>query len=36
VPEIPVEVRALLPQGLRSPRAVAEFLEEFRKAASLQ
>ncbi|HEY4069913.1 MAG TPA: LysR family transcriptional regulator [Burkholderiaceae bacterium] len=36
LPEIPVEIRALLPQGLRSPRAVAEFLDEFRKVASLQ
>jgi len=33
VPEIPVEVRALLPQGLRSPRTVADFIEAFRKVA---
>jgi len=31
VPEIPVEVRALLPQGVRSPRMVASFIEAFRK-----
>lgn len=31
LPEIPVEVRALLPQGLRSPRPVADFIASFRK-----
>lgn len=32
LPEIPVEVRALIPQGLRSPRPVADFIAAFRKA----
>ncbi len=31
LPEVPVEVRALQPQGLRSPRAVSDFIAAFRK-----
>lgn len=31
LPEVPVEVRALLPQGLRSPQPVADFIAAFRK-----
>jgi DNA-binding transcriptional LysR family regulator len=34
VPEIPVEVRALLPQGVRSPQTVADFIAAFRKVTS--
>jgi DNA-binding transcriptional LysR family regulator len=34
VPDIPVEVRALQPQGLRSPKTVADFIEAFRKVTS--
>lgn len=34
LPEVPVEVRALLPQGLRSPKPVADFIAEFRKVTS--
>jgi DNA-binding transcriptional LysR family regulator len=30
LPEVPVEVRALLPQGLRSPQPVADFIDAFR------
>lgn len=30
-PELPVELSALLPQNVRSPRPVAEFLEDFRR-----
>lgn len=30
LPEVPVEVRALLPQGLRSPQPVADFIAAFR------
>jgi DNA-binding transcriptional LysR family regulator len=30
LPEIPVEIRALLPQGVRSPRTVADFIKAFR------
>jgi DNA-binding transcriptional LysR family regulator len=30
LPEVPVQVRALLPQGLRSPRPVADFIAAFR------
>lgn len=33
-PEVPVEVKALLPQGLRSPQPVADFIEAFGEAAS--
>lgn len=33
LPEVPVEVRALLPQGLRSPQPVADFIEAFGAAA---
>ncbi len=33
LPEVPVEVKALLPQGIRSPRAAADFIKAFRKAA---
>jgi DNA-binding transcriptional LysR family regulator len=29
-PEVPVELSALLPQNIRSPRPVAEFLDDFR------
>lgn len=32
LPEVAVEVRALLPQGLRSPRPVADFIKAFRSA----
>lgn len=32
LPEVPVEVRALQPQGLRSPKAVSDFIAAFRKA----
>ena len=35
-PEVPVEVHALQPQGLRSPRAVSEFIAAFRKAVGEQ
>ncbi|WP_349743273.1 LysR family transcriptional regulator [Roseateles cavernae] len=31
LPEVPVEVRALLPQGLRSPQPVADFIAAFRE-----
>jgi hypothetical protein len=31
-PEVPVEVRALLPQGQRSPRVAAAFIKAFRQA----
>jgi len=31
LPEVPVEVKALLPHGLRSPRPVADFIAAFRK-----
>lgn len=34
LPEVPVEVRALLPQGLRSPRPVADFIAAFRKVTA--
>jgi len=34
LPEVPVEVRALQPQGLRSPRPVADFIAAFRKATA--
>lgn len=34
-PEVPVEVRALLPQGLRSPRPVADFIAAFRKVTAV-
>ncbi len=30
LPEVPVEVRALLPQGVRSPQPVADFIDAFR------
>lgn len=32
LPEVPVTVRALLPQGVRSPRPVSDFIEAFRTA----
>jgi DNA-binding transcriptional LysR family regulator len=32
VPEVPVEVRALQPLGLRSPKTVSDFIAAFRKA----
>ena len=32
LPEVPVEVTALLPQGLRSPKPVSDFIEDFRQA----
>jgi DNA-binding transcriptional LysR family regulator len=32
LPEVPVEVRAVQPQGLRSPKAVSDFIAAFRKA----
>jgi DNA-binding transcriptional LysR family regulator len=35
LPEVPVEVRALLPQGLRSPRPVADFIAAFRKVIAV-
>ena len=31
LPEIPVEIRALMPQGVRSPRTVADFIEALRQ-----
>ena len=31
LPEVPVEVRALLPQGVRSPKPVSDFIEAFRR-----
>ncbi len=34
LPEVPVEVRALLPQGLRSPKPVADFIAAFRKVTA--
>ncbi|MGE8502892.1 MAG: LysR family transcriptional regulator [Pseudomonas sp.] len=34
LPEVPVEVRALIPQGIRSPKPVADFIKAFRKVAS--
>ncbi|WP_140629453.1 LysR family transcriptional regulator [Methylibium rhizosphaerae] len=34
LPEVPVTVRALLPQGVRSTRPVAEFIEAFRAATA--
>ena len=34
LPEVPVEVRALLPQGLRSPQPVADFIAAFRKVTA--
>ena len=33
-PEVPVTVRALVPQGVRSPKPVADFIEAFRSATS--
>ncbi|MEP6502584.1 MAG: LysR substrate-binding domain-containing protein [Betaproteobacteria bacterium] len=35
VPEIPVEVRAMLPQGVRSPKTTAAFIAAFRKVTAL-
>jgi len=32
LPEVPVEVRAIQPQGLRSPQAVSDFIAAFRTA----
>jgi len=34
LPEVPVEVRALLPQGLRSPQPVADFIAAFRQVTA--
>lgn len=34
LPEVPVEIRALQPQGLRSPRAVSDFIAAFRQAVA--
>lgn len=34
VPEVPVEVRALQPKGSKSPRAVADFVEAFRRVVN--
>lgn len=34
VPEVPVEVRALQPLGLRSPKTVSDFIAAFRKAVA--
>jgi hypothetical protein len=34
LPEVPVEVRALLPQGVRSPQPVADFIAAFRKVTA--
>ena len=31
LPEVPVEVHAVQPQGLRSPRPVADFIKAFRQ-----
>lgn len=36
LPEVPVEVRALQPQGQRSPKAVSDFIAAFRKAVAEQ
>jgi DNA-binding transcriptional LysR family regulator len=36
LPEVPVEVCALLPQGVRSPRPVADFLAAFRKVTAAE
>jgi DNA-binding transcriptional LysR family regulator len=36
LPEVPVEVRALLPQGVRSPRPVADFIAAFRKVTGAE
>lgn len=30
LPEVPVEIRALLPQGVRSPKAASDFIKAFR------
>jgi DNA-binding transcriptional LysR family regulator len=35
VPEVPVEVRALQPQGLRSPQTVSDFIAAFRHVISV-
>ena len=32
LPEVPVEVRAVQPQGLRSPKAVSDFIAALRQA----
>ena len=34
LPEVPVEVRALLPQGLRSPQPVADFIAALRRVTT--
>jgi len=34
LPEVPVEIRALLPQGIRSPQPVADFIDAFRAVTS--
>ena len=34
VPEIPVEVHALLSQGVRSPKTVEDFIGAFRKVTA--
>ena len=34
LPEVPVEIRALLPQGVRSPKPVADFITAFRAVTS--
>ncbi len=34
LPEVPIEVHALQPQGVRSPRIVADFLASFQKATA--
>jgi DNA-binding transcriptional LysR family regulator len=35
LPEVPVQVKALLPQGLRSPQPVADFIAAFRVVTAL-
>jgi DNA-binding transcriptional LysR family regulator len=34
LPDVPVEVHALQPQGLRSPRTVADFIDAFRRVTA--
>ncbi|KQV97512.1 LysR family transcriptional regulator [Rhizobacter sp. Root1221] len=36
LPEVPVDVKALLPQGIRSQQAVSDFIEAFKKATAAQ
>jgi len=36
LPEVPVEVHAVQPQGVRSPRPVADFIAAFRQVITAQ